>query len=94
MNKEIIIKALKRYPYPENQIERVAEQLMLLDGSLIPLLENWALQGIETDFSIENFTLVGLKDKYDMTYPAALLTMDWLIKEPAIAKRAISKGIK
>jgi len=29
-----------------------------------------------------------------MTYPAALLTIDWLIKEPERAMRSINRGIK
>jgi len=29
-----------------------------------------------------------------MTYPAALLTMDWLIKEPEQALKSLEKGIK
>ena len=29
-----------------------------------------------------------------MTYPAALLTIDWLIKEPENAIRSINRGIK
>lgn len=27
-----------------------------------------------------------------MTYPAALLTIDWLIKEPEKAKKSLEKG--
>ena len=57
-------------------------------------LQHWLDQEEETDFQIEGFKLSELKQKFDMTYPAALLTMDWLIKEPELATKSINQGIK
>ena len=48
----------------------------------------------ETDYSFQGFTLMGLKNMFEMTYPAALLTIDWLIKDPIEAVNAITSGIK
>ena len=33
-------------------------------------------------------------EKYNLKYPAALLSIDWVIKEPNIAISAIEKGIR
>ena len=51
-------------------------------------------QNEESDYAAEGFTLLELKQKFEMTYPAALLTIDWLLKEPDMAKKAIATGGK
>lgn len=94
MNKEIIIKTLIDNNYPVKQAEGVAEELLCVDSSLVPIVESWLQGGEEKDFVVENYSILGLKKKFDMTYPAALLTLDWIIKEPIIAIDAISRGIK
>ena len=58
------------------------------------ILNSWIETERCTDFVIEGFSLLSIMKKYDMSYPAALLTIDWLIKEPQIAKNALEKGIK
>ena len=94
MNKNEIIRALIANNYPEKQAFSVAEELIHLDNSLLPLLNSWILKEEETDVTIEGFSLIELKNRYKMTYPAALLTMDWLKKEPQLASYAIGKGLK
>ena len=49
---------------------------------------------LKMDDTVEGFKLSELNQKFDMTYPAALLTIDWLIKEPERAMRSINRGIK
>ena len=89
-----IIKKLVDNNYPEKQAPVVAQELIRMDVKLVLLLEAWMKDGQETDFEAEGFSVVDFRTKYHMTYPAALLTMDWLLKEPVIAKEAISHGIK
>ena len=80
--------------YPEKQALSVASDLLKIDTSLRNALQHWLVTEKETDFQIAGFKLSELKHKFDMTYPAALLTMDWLIKEPEQAIRSINRGIK
>ena len=94
MNKEVIIKALIRNQYPEVQASGVADELMHIDLKLVPLLEKWVNQEDEQDITVDGFSLLSLKKQYKMSYPAALLSIDWLIKEPQIASQAIKRGIK
>jgi hypothetical protein len=60
----------------------------------VPLLEKWVNQEDEQDITVDGFSLLSLKKQYKMSYPAALLSIDWLIKEPQIASQAIKRGIK
>lgn len=94
MNKESITKVLLAHQYPEKQAGTVAQELMLIDKRLVPALNSWISNGSEQDYMAEGFSLHGLKNKFGMIYPAALLTIDWLLKEPEMATEAINHGIK
>ena len=80
--------------FPEKQAFSVAVDLQAIDLALQNGLQSWLADQTETDFLIEGFKLSDLKQKFDMTYPAALLTVDWLIKEPELAKKSIQRGIR
>ena len=83
-----------QHHYPERQAILTAQELTELSDSLQPLLSSWIEKDEETDYSVQGFTLMGLKNMFEMTYPAALLTIDWLIKDPIEAVNAITSGIK
>lgn len=80
--------------YPEKQAISVASDLQEIDSTLRAGLQSWLADQMETDYLIEGFKLSELKQRFDMTYPATLLTMDWLIKEPELAKKSIQRGIR
>lgn len=94
MTKEIIIKALLEHDYPEKQAQSVANELQNVSSPLMPLLQGWIDNGEEYDYSAEGISILGLKKKFNMTYPAALLSVDWVLKEPETAIKAISRGIR
>lgn len=80
--------------YTAKQAITVAAELEKIDWQLQKGLQIWLAEEKETDYLIEGVKLSELKQKFGMTYPAALLTMDWLIKEPELAMKSINKGIK
>lgn len=94
MTIEVIQNALIAHNYPEKQAQSVAKELLTLSSQLLPHIESWIENGVEKDFSVEGFSIIELKKKFGMTYPAALLSVDWIIKEPKVAIRAISRGIR
>lgn len=81
--------------YNERNAKLVAHELTLLSAPLQPLLSQWLdnEQHME-NYEVEGYTITGLMQKRGMTYPAALLTIDWLLKEPEEAKLSLSRGIK
>lgn len=86
---EIISILLDRGEYNNAQAKKVAEELSKIDKSLKPALEKW-LSTEETEIKeAEGISTELLASRLGMIYPAALLTIDWLIKEPAIALPAI-----
>jgi len=80
--------------YAGKQVNTVINDLMAMDESLKEGFSLWIETEKETDCTIKGITLSELKKKFGMTYPAALLTMDWIIKEPEKAIESINYGIK
>lgn len=80
--------------YKEKQANTVSENLEKIDKKLNDALEKWLSDNIETDYEVEGYTILGLMRKFDMTYPAAILTIDWIIKDPKTAISCIKKGIR
>ena len=91
---EKIIKKLISVGYPEKAAKAISMELSQIDSSLNIALASWVDNEVETDMTIEGITLSELQAKYKMSYPAALLTMDWLIKDPELAKKSIQRGIR
>ena len=80
--------------YTEKQAASVASDLLDVDEQLKDGLQHWLATNEEKDYEVADFKLSELKQQFDMTYPAALLTIDWLIKEPDLAMKAIKRGIR
>ena len=80
--------------FTEKDASILAENLSLIDIELLPLLERWLFKGEEGDYIKGGISVLGLKKKYNLEYQAALLTMDWIIKEPEFALEAINKGLQ
>ncbi len=91
---ENILSILQERGYSEKQSVKVAAELQGIDDSLKNHLNKWLVSEEESDYHVVGFSLLELKRKFDMTYPAALLTMDWLIKDSENAIRSINRGIK
>ncbi len=88
-------KLTEQYHYNKKEAETVAGDLKGLDSRLVPLYRRWLEENAEDDDrQFEGYSVHMLKQKFHMNYIAALLTLDWLVKEPEEAKKQISKGIK
>lgn len=94
MKRDDIIKVLIQNGYDAPAAEVVSNEIVLLSEELVPLYKEWANEKAELDYNVEGLSLLELKDAFNMTYPAALLTIDWLIKEPEVAIKAILLGSK
>lgn len=81
--------------YSEKEAKIVAEKLSLLTGAFKEAATVWLNTTEETEISSHGYSTKSLMKRHPkMTYPAALLTIDWLEREPEKAKSAIEKGIR
>lgn len=86
--------ALLNNGYNEAQAELAMRKLNNISPNLLSGLEEWSNTGKEIDYTIEGIKLSELKMQYRLTYPAALLSMDWLIREPVKALASIKRGVR
>ena len=95
MEKDYIYNVLLERGYDERSAQLVATELMILNKPLDTLLGRWILNGSEiSDYDAYGYSIKQLMEERNMTYPAALLTMDWLMKEPDAAVASLKRGIK
>lgn len=81
--------------YPENAAIVVSQKLANLSGQLREAALSWLDSGSEPVVSSHDYSTKSLMERFrGMEYPAALLTVDWLERDPEKAKIAIEKGIR
>ena len=85
MNEIEIKRRLVEIGYPRHHLDIVSKELLSVSSQLRPIVEKWLSTGAEEDYSVYGFSILGLCKYRDLKYPAAILTIDWLIKEPEIA---------
>ena len=78
--------------------ERIAERLEVklkgISDDLKPILNTWLKFGVEnSDIEFNGYSIDSLMKKDGVKFTGALLTLDWLIREPQKAILVIEKGI-
>lgn len=87
---------MKRLSYTPQEATIICNDLKNLNPSLVPLLERWIQNDEEiTDTQEFNgYSINRLLNGSKMNFIAALLTLDWIIKNPEKAIPLIRCGIK
>ncbi len=90
--KEII---MERMRCSGKKAETIEKKLQEICPELKPVLKEWLKTGKEdNDKMYEGFSVNSLMREYGMQFTGALLTIDWLLRDPKTAKKAIKEGIK
>lgn len=90
----IIINLLENKGYHGPEAEMMCRELSQIDTRFNVAVEAWLNSGAETEYEISGVKLSDLMERFNMTYAAAILTMDWVLREPEEAKEAIRQGIR
>lgn len=94
MNSEQIKDILLQRGYSERNAVIASKELVDISDKLIPILKDWLNdENCQKDYSVEGHSIQELLEG-GMKYPAAILTMDWLIKDPKVALRSLTKGTR
>ena len=76
----------------ENQADGVVEKIIALAPHIAAAFEEWYNTGIVKEIDIEGYNVASLRSKKkNMNIIGAYLTLDWLYREPEVAKRALEK---
>lgn len=95
MKKDYIYNVLIERGYDERSAQLVVTELMTLTQPLDAYLEKWLQDKSDiSECDAHGYSIKQLMEERNMTYPAALLTMDWLMKEPDAAIASLKCGIK
>ena len=95
MDKLEILEILMQREYTQRNASLVAEEMVNIAPQLQQYLEAWLMdKSYNENYEVGEYSLKRLQEERRMNYPAALLTLDWLIKEPEAALRSLNRGIK
>lgn len=95
MEKDYIYNVLLGRGYDEKSAQLVAVDLIDLSQPLDAYLAKWMQDESDMqDYSLHGYSIKQLMEERNMTYPAALLTLDWVMKEPDVAVASLKRGIK
>lgn len=95
MEEQRIVNLLKQRGYDTRSAKLVAGDLLQLSYPLNKFFAEWVeIESYKKDFSSNGYSLFNLMKERNMTYPAALLTMDWLLKDPIDALNCLKRGVK
>ena len=84
---------LMKVGYPEGIGKKIAHDLDSLSPELKPLWMAYMENNEEqADFSVGEFSIRKFMEKEKMNYIAAILTIDWFIKDPKSALEGYRKG--
>ena len=95
MEKDYIYNVLLGRGYDEKSAQLVAVDLIDLSQPLDAYLAKWMQDESDMqDYSLHGYSIKQLMEERNMTYPAALLRLDWVMKEPDAAVASLKRGIK
>jgi hypothetical protein len=83
---------MNEFEYPEQGAGMVAEQIAALVPPLRAAFSEWWETGTMPHVEVEGYTVERLRQEHSLNPLAALLTLDWLAREPEAARAAIGQG--
>lgn len=89
---EVEERLVQEFGYQPTGARVAASRLTELSGAVGEAFRMWWTKGIAPTIEVEGFTPERLHAEHNMNVIAALLTLDWLSRDPAAAKASLRKG--
>lgn len=89
---EIVTRLMADYGYPRNGAQLVALKLGQLQVPLAKQVEKWWVTHEPIMLEVEGHSVETLKRDHGLNDIAAILTLDWLIRDPNGAQAALARG--
>lgn len=90
----LIEKIIKKNHCSKADAKEIADCIKMLDEKLKPIFDAWIDDKSYNDISVFGFSIESLINDYDMEFTGALLTMNWICKDPDMAISALKSGIR
>ena len=86
---------MRRSGYSEDYAVSILKDVECMDTLLQGIWKNWCQsEEIDDHLRVEGYTVAGLMEQFGLDFTGAILTMDWLIKDPKTAMEALAYGIR
>jgi hypothetical protein len=93
--KEKIIEILKKeLGYSDHVAGITADDLLSISTQLKPALSKWLEKREITNLEVSGLSIKQLMERRGYTFPSALISMDWLLTEPEVAKRELLNEVR
>jgi len=93
--KDAIVKILVgELDYSDYVASLTADDLLSLHPKLQPALRAWLDNRSITNIEVEGISVKLLVEQRGYTFPSALISMDWLLTEPEIAKAELTNEVR
>lgn len=76
------------------EAKELIEELNKIEPELQGILRDWIQDKPFTDRTVHGFSVQSLMKDYRLEFTGALLTLDWLCKDPVEAVKALKYGIR
>ena len=88
----VIARLVNEFRYPPQGARPVAAKLAALSPVVAAAFDQWWSTGMLPQIEVEGYTPQELINNYRMNPIAAILTLDWLQREPKRALASLRKG--
>jgi hypothetical protein len=93
MKEKIANILINEYGYSDHAAEVTAADLLNLQPLLQPVLQAWLDTRAITEVEVQGFSINQLMAR-EYTFPSALISLDWLLTEPDVAKAELTDEIR
>lgn len=94
METKVLVDYLESHGIDSVYSHEMAQKIEKANKKIYNAVIDYIEKGIEPTISVEGYSCKQLMQQFNMSVIAALLTLDWLLREPELAKQAILDGIK
>ena len=94
MDKQSLEKLLVECGYPAHMIEGTAKKIMNFQPRVAQAFQVWHAGEQCPDITVEGYSFADLTGHYGMKPIGALITLDWLLRDPQSATAALRRGVK
>lgn len=89
---ELISRLTSELGYPLHSAELMADKVERIQPELREPFERWWDTGELPRVEVEGYTVARLMEERGLNPLAALMTLDWLLREPELARATIERG--
>jgi len=88
----LVARLMAEHGYPARGAELIAEQVLVATPAVRQAFAHWWETGDLPELSVEGYTAQRLIAEHGMNPVAAILTLDWIARDPTNAMAAVRRG--